>query len=89
MQIQLQRKETIATKCFLKAKNGKTLLTTESEVVLKGGIFGKILEPLMLLISKKMGSDALSAFKYLVENGQPYEGKHSSFREFQQFAKLA
>ncbi|MEO9943757.1 MAG: SRPBCC family protein [Paraglaciecola sp.] len=62
----------------LKAENGNTLLTTESEVVLKGGIFGRILEPLMLLISKKMGSDSLSAFKYLVENGQPYEGKHSS-----------
>jgi hypothetical protein len=62
----------------VKAENGKTLLKTESEVVLKGGIFGRILEPLMLLISKKMGSDALSAFKYLVENGQPYEGKHSS-----------
>ena len=62
----------------MKAENGKTLLTTESEVVLKGGIFGKILEPLMLLISKKMSSDALSALKYLVENGKPYEGNHSS-----------
>ena len=62
----------------LKDENGKTLLTTESELVLKGGIFGRILEPIMSLISKKMGSDALSAFKYLVENGQPYQGKHSS-----------
>jgi hypothetical protein len=25
-----------------------------------------------------MGADALAAFKYLVENGKPYEGKHSS-----------
>jgi hypothetical protein len=62
----------------IKADNGKTLLTSESEVVLKGGVFGKLLEPLILLVSKKMGSDALSAFKYLVENGKPYEGKHSS-----------
>jgi len=62
----------------VKAENGKTLLTTESELVLKGGIFGRILEPLMLYISNRMGSDALSAFKYLVENGQPYAGKHSS-----------
>ncbi len=62
----------------VKAENGKTLLTTESEIVLKGGIFGRLLEPLMLLISKKMGSDSLSAFKYLVENGKPYQGKHSS-----------
>ncbi len=58
--------------------NGKTLLTTESEVVLKGGIFGRVLEPIMLFISKKMGSDALAAFKFLVENGRPYQGKHSS-----------
>ncbi len=62
----------------VKAENGQSLLTTESEVVLKGGIFGRILEPLMLLISNKMGADALAAFKYLVENGKPYQGKHSS-----------
>lgn len=62
----------------IKTQNGKTLLTTEATVVLKGGIFAKILEPLMLMMSKKMGSDALSAFKYLVENGKPFEGKHAS-----------
>ena len=45
----------------VKAENGKTLLTSESEVELKGGVFGKMLEPLMLLVSKKMGADALSA----------------------------
>jgi len=54
------------------------LLTTESEVLLKGGILGKLLEPVMLILSKKMGSDSLSAFKYLVEQGKPYDGKHSS-----------
>jgi hypothetical protein len=64
-------------KWSVKAVNGKTLLSTEAEVVLKGGIFGRLLEPLMLIISKKMGADALSAFKYLVENGKPFEGKHS------------
>jgi len=69
----------------VKADNGKTLLTTESEVVLKGGIFGKLLEPLMLLVSKKMGSNALSAFKYLVENGKPFEGKHSSLPRVSSF----
>ena len=62
----------------VKPDNGETLLTTESGVVLKGGIFGKMLEPLMLLISSRIGSNALYAFKYLVENGKPFEGKHSS-----------
>ncbi len=59
------------------SENGKTLLITESEVVLKGGIFGRLLEPLMRFIATKIGSDALAAFKYLVENEQPFEGKHS------------
>ena len=62
----------------VKVEKRKTLLTSHYEIVLKGGIFGKLLEPLMLLISKKLGSDALAAFKYLVENGKPYEGKHSN-----------
>ncbi len=61
----------------LVSENGKTLLKTESEVVFKGGIFGRLLEPLMRLMAIKMGSDALAAFKYLVENDQPFEGKHS------------
>ena len=62
----------------LQSVNGKTLLTTESEVELKGGIFGKLLLPLIGMITKRVGSDAMAAFKYLVENGRPFEGKHSS-----------
>jgi len=62
----------------VKAEKGKTLLSSKSEVVFKGGIFGIFLEPLMWVISKKMASDSLSAFKYLVENGKPYDGEHSN-----------
>ncbi|MEM7131820.1 MAG: SRPBCC family protein [Chloroflexota bacterium] len=54
--------------------NGQTLLKTESEVVLKGGIFGKLLEPLMRMLTTRMGDESLVAFKYLVENGEPYQG---------------
>jgi len=61
----------------VKPENGKTLVTTESEVVLKGGIFGKILEPLMYILSRKMGAESLAALKYFVENGTPYEGRFS------------
>ncbi len=64
-------------KWTVKSSNGKTLVITESEVVLKGGIFGKILEPAMYLISKKMGADSLAALKYLVETGKPFEKKFS------------
>ncbi len=60
------------------SENGKTLLTSEVEIVLKGGIFGKLLEPLMHQMSKRMGANALAAFKYLVENERPYKGKYSS-----------
>ena len=38
---------------------------------------GKLLEPLMRLASNRIGSDSLSVFKFLVENGKPYEGKYS------------
>lgn len=55
----------------------KTLITSTAEVEAKGGVFGKVLELLMLIMSRKMASDSLAAFKYLVENGEPYPGKHS------------
>jgi len=64
-------------KWSVKFINGKTLLTTESLVELKGGIFGKILEPLMTLASKRMGNDSLAAIKYLIETGEPYKKKFS------------
>jgi len=58
--------------------NGKTLLTTESEIIPRGGIFGKLLVPLIYIASKKMGRDSLTALKYLIEVGQPYTGKISN-----------
>ncbi len=61
----------------IKSEKGKTLLTTESTVELKGGILGKCLDPLMRIMSKRMGSDSLAAIKYLVENGQASKMKHS------------
>jgi len=56
---------------------GKTLVTSKSEIELKGGVIGKLLEPLMRLMSKKMGNESLAALKYLVENKEPYGGKLS------------
>lgn len=62
----------------VKSVNGKTLVTTYSEVELKGGVSGKLLEPLMKIISKRMGADSLAALKYLLETGRSYEGNFSS-----------
>ncbi|MFY0677547.1 MAG: SRPBCC family protein [Neptuniibacter sp.] len=61
----------------IRSINGKTLITTESEIILKGGFLGRLIEPIVLHFSNKMAANALAAFKYLVENGEPYEGKHS------------
>ena len=55
----------------------QSLLTTDAEVELKGGTFGKLLEPFMAGVFRRMAPSSLAAFKYLVENGHPYEGRHS------------
>ncbi|PKL77541.1 MAG: hypothetical protein CVV27_05165 [Candidatus Melainabacteria bacterium HGW-Melainabacteria-1] len=58
----------------VQAEGEKTLLTSEATVELKGGIFGRLLEPIMAPIMRSMGPKAFAGFKYLVENGKPYEG---------------
>lgn len=55
-----------------------TLLTTVADVELKGGLWGRLFEPLARLVSSRMGDQALAAFKYLVEQGKPFDGKHAS-----------
>jgi hypothetical protein len=55
----------------------RSLFTTEAKVELKGGLFGRLLEPIMALAFRRMGSNSLAAFKYLVENGRPYDGRHA------------
>jgi hypothetical protein len=55
----------------------QSLFKTEAEVELKGGLFGRLLEPIMALAFRRMGSNSLAAFKYLVETGRPFAGKHS------------
>lgn len=60
-------------KWTVKSEDQKTIITTESEVVLRCGIIGKIFEPLMYLISRKMGAESLAALKHLVETGKPFE----------------
>jgi hypothetical protein len=54
------------------------LLTTDAEVELKGGYFGRLLEPVMAAVFRRMAPSSLAEFKYLVENGHPYQGRHSN-----------
>lgn len=67
-----------SNKWSVETVNGKTLLRSEADVKLKGGVFGKLLEPLFRILSKRAGADALAAFKYLVETGRPFTGKRST-----------
>lgn len=55
----------------------QTLLTTVAEVKLGRGWLGIILKPVMAVASRRMSSRSLAAFKYLVEHGEPFKGKHS------------
>lgn len=50
----------------------QTLVTSTAEVELKGGVFGRLLEPLAGLVFKRLGANSLASLKYLVENGHPY-----------------
>lgn len=56
----------------------QTLLVSDAELELKGGWLGRLLEPLMAFAMRRMAPNSLAAFKYLVEHGRPYEGRHST-----------
>ncbi len=55
-------------------RNQQTLVISSAEVEVKGGVFGRLLEPILFLASKQVGIKSLATLKYLVENGKPYEG---------------
>jgi len=61
----------------LRPEGERTLLTTKAEVVLKGSVVGKLLEPIAAYQFKRMGPRTLAAFKYLVEHGEPPAMKHA------------
>lgn len=56
-------------------RGAQSLVTTTAEVVLKGGIFGRLLEVLFAAVAGRMGSRSLASLKFYVENGTPYAGK--------------
>ena len=58
-------------------QGAKSLLTSEAELEIKGGVLGRILEPILGPLMRRMAPSALAGFKYLVEHGHPYDGKAS------------
>ena len=55
----------------------QSLLTSEAELQIKGGVFGRILEPILAPLMRRMAPNTLARFKYLVEHGHSYAGKVS------------
>jgi Polyketide cyclase / dehydrase and lipid transport len=56
----------------------QALLTSRAQVLLKGGMLGKLFEPLVRFQINRVGPRTLAAFKHLVEHGQPPPGKHAN-----------
>jgi carbon monoxide dehydrogenase subunit G len=59
----------------VEAQGPRTLVTTVAEVEFRGGLAGRLLEPVMRRMSRRMGQASLASFKYLVEHGTPYDGE--------------
>ena len=58
----------------VEARGAQTLVTSTAEAELKGGLFGRLLEPLAGVVFRRLGANSLASLKYLVEHGHPYEG---------------
>jgi ligand-binding SRPBCC domain-containing protein len=56
-------------------RGAQSMLVSEAEVEMKGGVLGRLLEPVLTPVMNRMAPSTLAAFKYLVEHGQPYAGK--------------
>lgn len=58
-------------------EGARTLLTSDAEVVLKGGRLGRLLETLNSRQIEPMGRRSVAAFKYPVEHGERPPVKHA------------
>jgi hypothetical protein len=58
----------------VEARGEQTIVLSKAEVEFKGGLLGRMFEPILLLVSQREARKSLVAFKFLVENGKPYEG---------------
>lgn len=59
------------------SQGAQTLLVSEAELQPKWGLFGRLLEPLIRIWVQRLAPNSLAAFKYLVETGEPYSGRHT------------
>lgn len=66
-----------ANRWTLVTEGKRTRLTSYAEVEFKGGIFGRLLEPLFSAIIKKTAPRTFAALKYFIENGKAFDGKET------------
>lgn len=63
-----------SNKWSIEAVGDETLITSYSEIIVKGGIFGRLLEPVIFLATRFAFPNALAPLKYLIENDRPFNG---------------
>lgn len=61
----------------VRAEGGRTLVTSDAEIELGGGIFGWLFGWILVSLLSLLLPNPLAKFKYWVEHGRPYEGKAS------------
>jgi hypothetical protein len=66
--------ESATNRWSVEERGSQTLVTSSAEATLAGGVFGRLLEPLMTIMFRRMGAQSLASLKYLVEHGEPYTG---------------
>jgi polyketide cyclase/dehydrase/lipid transport protein len=62
---------------IVEPEGDQSLLISQAEVVLKGGLLGRLFEPLVAFQLNRVGPRTLAAFKYLVEHGEPPRVRHA------------
>jgi hypothetical protein len=55
-------------------RGSQSLVTSAAEIVIKGGIFGRLLERLFAAVAARMGARSLAGLKFYVERGEPFTG---------------
>jgi hypothetical protein len=65
------------TEWTVQPDDDQTLLVSRTEIVLKAGALGRLLEPIAARQLRRIGNRTLAAFKYLVEHGEPSAVKHA------------
>ncbi len=62
----------------VRPERDQTLLVSQAEVVLKGGLLGRLVEPIVRRQIKRIASRTLAAFKHLVEHGEAARVRHAT-----------